>query len=413
MIVLTGLQAGRLLADVPVGLAEHRRQHGLLPAGRRDDAVLLLQRLAGAGLRGRGGAGFPTDRKLSTASAAGRGGQLVVNAAEGEPASLKDQALLGCQPHLVLDGAQLAARSFRAREVVVAVHEGGVAEEVIRCALAERAREDRVRARLLRVPNRYVSGEGSALARAAQGGPALPALHDLPLAARGPAGPPTVVLNVETLAGLALHLEKGPEWYGRVGTPDEPGTVLLTVRSDDTSPTVLEVPLGTELEQALVLSGADPGAAQAVLVGGYFGAWLSATVALRTPLSRAGLAGVGGTLGAGLVMALSKNRCGLRATAQAVRYLADQSARQCGPCRNGLPALATAMELLAEGTPPSEVLDRLRQVCGLVEGRGLCHQPDGAVTLVRSALAVFADDVQDHLEGRCHRPAGTALAVPR
>lgn len=395
----------RMLAGVrrdgrPLSLPEHRAQHGPVAAAGRHDAKRLQLALAEAPLRGRGGAGFPVGRKLAAAWQSGRRGLLIANASEGEPASRKDRTLLGTSPHLVLDGAQLAARAMRAREVVVAVH----ARALIEAAVAER--DDAVPVRVLEVPARYVAGEASALARAATGGPSLPQLHDVPLAVRGPSGRPTVVLNAETLAGLALHVRHGPQWYAEVGTPDEPGTVLVTVRSSTTAPTVLEVPVGTPIGRVLA------GEVQAVLVGGYFGRWLPAPAALEVPLSQAGLRAAGGTLGAGLVVGLLPAECGLRATAEVVRYLAGQSARQCGPCRNGLPALADALSALAVGRPPAGVVERLSQLCGLVRGRGLCHHPDGTAALVASALTVFADDVAAHLRGSCSRPAGRALAVP-
>jgi NADH:ubiquinone oxidoreductase subunit F (NADH-binding) len=403
-VTVSRLLAGTSSDRPPLSFAEHLALHGSLSRPGRHDATALQRALAGAGLRGRGGAGFPAARKLAVGWESGRRGTLIANASEGEPASLKDRTLVGRSPHLVLDGAQLAARAMRAREVVVAVHAGALSHVVGR-ALGER--DDAVPTRLLEVPARYVAGEASALARAAAGGPSLPVLHDVPLAVRGPNGRPTVVLNAETLAGLALYLRHGANWYGEVGTPEEPGTVLLTVRSDERPPVVLEVPVGTPIGAVV---DAD---VQAVLVGGYFGAWLPAPDVLDVPLSHAGLRAAGGTLGAGVVVGLSSQVCGLRATAEAVRYLAGQSARQCGPCLNGMPSMSAALDALAAGTASTRTVDRLAQLCGLVTGRGLCHHPDGTAALVRSALAVFADDVTVHLRGGCGRPAGGALAVPR
>jgi NADH:ubiquinone oxidoreductase subunit F (NADH-binding) len=398
------LLAGTRLDGRPLTLVEHRARHGSLSRPGRHDATMLQRALAGAGLRGRGGAGFPAARKLAAAHESGRRGTLIVNASEGEPASRKDRTLLGLSPHLVLDGAQLAARAMRAREVVVAVHAGALSHVVDR-ALAER--DDAVAVRVLEVPHRYVAGEASALARAALGGPALPALHDVPLAVRGPNSRPTVVLNAETLAGLALYLRHGARWYAEVGTPDEPGTVLLTLCTDGLPPAVVEVALGTPVGAVVVTD------LQAVLVGGYFGAWLPAPAVLDVPLSHAGLRAAGGTLGAGVVAELSTDVCGLRTTADVVRYLAGQSAKQCGPCLTGLPAMAAALTVLAAGDASTATVDRLAQLCGLVTGRGLCHHPDGTAALVRSALKVFADDVAMHVRGGCGRPASRALAVPR
>lgn len=407
------LLAGTRGDGAALTLHEHLTVHGALPLPRRGEAKHLQHHLQGAGLRGRGGAGFPAARKLAAAHESGRNALLIANGAEGEPASLKDRTLLQLTPHLVLDGLQLAARAVNAREVVLAVHSGGPLPGVVTRALAERTGRGERDVRLLEVPNRYVSGEASALARAAGGGPSLPALHDQPLAVRGLDRRPTVVLNVETLAGLALYLRKGPSWYGEVGTAEEPGTLLLTVRGDGAEPVVLEAPLGTSVRTVLDTAGVPTADLQAVLVGGYFGAWLPAPDVLDVPLSIAGLAQAGGTLGAGIVIALPSSACGLRATAGAVRYLAAESARQCGPCLNGLPAIAGALDQLVAGEPPPGTLDKIAAWSGLVSGRGLCHHPDGVVALVRSALHVFAEDVQEHLHGDCRRTAGRVLAVPR
>lgn len=400
----------RLLAGVrddgrPVPYADHLALHGPLPEPKH-----VLEALAGAGLRGRGGAGFPVLRKLQVARDAGGRGPVVVNVTESEPASQKDQTLATRVPHLVLDGAQVAARAVKAREVVVATHAGSPAGPALRQALAER--RDHVKVRLLEVPARYVSGEASALARAAAGGPAKPVLHDEPLAVRGPSGRPTVVLNAESVAGLALHLRHGKAWYGELGTPDEPGTVLVTVRRTGAVPGVLEVPLGTPLRDALAASRAGTEGIQAVLVGGWFGRWLPGGAALDAPLSHAGMRAAGGVLGAGVVMVLGEDECGLRATAEVARHLAGESAGQCGPCVNGLPALAGALEDVVAGFGVSEALVRVARYRSLVKGRGLCGLPDGTADLVGSALEVFADDVAAHAAGGCGRPSGAALGVP-
>ena len=405
------LLQGARADGLPMSWSEHLAVHGPPPPAARHDAKHLQAALSGAGLRGRGGAGFPVARKLAVALEAGGKGSVVVNATEGEPASLKDHTLVGLVPHLVLDGAQLAARAVRAREVVVAVHEGSALPGVLERAVAQRS-GDPVRTRVLQVPARYLSGEASALARAAAGGPSRPVLHDVPLAVRGPSGRPTVVLNAESVADLALYLLHGPARYAGCGTAEEPGTLLVTVRSTGTRPVVLEVPLGTPVREVLAAAAVPLPDVEAVLLGGYFGRWVRSPAALDVPLSHAGARAAGTVLGAGVVMALTERECGLRATAHAVRYLAGESAGQCGPCTNGLPAIATAFERLVGGFADPSVLEHLRRWCGLVEGRGLCSLPDGVTSLVASALTAFADDLPAHLGQGCGRPAGAALAVP-
>lgn len=355
---------------------EHLDAHGTLPALAPHEVIALAE---GAGLRGRGGAGFPLARKLRTA-AQGRGRPLVIaNGTEGEPAIRKDSTLLMHVPHLVLDGLALAARAVGARESLIAVHSGLVAEAVTQ-AVAQRP--DRVQVHV--VPPGYLSGEASALTRSVLGGPALPFVRDVPLAVRGPQGRPVLVQNVETLASLALQAR----------FPGRPPTVLLTVRGRDVQ--VLEVKIGVTIGAVLDTAGETD--VQAVLAGGYAGTWLSAPRALDVPVSHAA-----GTLAAGLLLVLPHDACGVSAVAQLARYLAGQSAGQCGPCANGLPALAAAWELLAAGDPPAGTVDRIERLAGLIDGRGACGLPDGAAVMARSALEAFADDIVVHRTGPCGR----------
>ena len=412
-VVDRSTECARLLAgtrrDRPLSLAEHASVHGPLPRLSADD---VLQVAADASLRGRGGAGFPVARKLRTGREHSRLGArpvLVANGSEGEPAIGKDRALLTRNPHLVLDGVALAVRATGARDAVVCVHRGGLAD-VVRAALRER--RDDVRPRVVEVADRYVAGEAGALARRLAGGPSLPATRSAPLAVRGLRGRPTVVQNVESLAALAVAARLGVERYRGVGDPDEPGTLLATVAGAVHAPDVVELPVGTPVHAALAAAGGALAPVQAVLVGGFFGAWLAAPAALDVPLSAAGARAAGGALGAALVLALPVTACGLAASAQVARYLADQSARQCGPCLNGLPAIAGALTDLAAGTASPDVVERLERWCGLVRGRGACAHPDGAAQLVRSALVAFADDVPAHLAGGCGRLAGTWTGLP-
>ncbi|MDX6392344.1 MAG: hypothetical protein QOJ73_3407, partial [Streptosporangiaceae bacterium] len=153
--------------------------------------------------------------------------------------------------------------------------------------------------------------------------------------------------------------------------------------------------------------------AQAVLVGGYHGAWLPAWQAAQMTLSNASLRPAGGFVGAGVVVALPADRCGVAEAARVTRYLALESAGQCGPCFNGLPRIATVLDELAGSRPDPRALAAIRRWAGLVEGRGACHHPDGTVRFVRSALHVFAEEIDRHEHGRCSAPGGRPfLPVP-
>lgn len=406
--------AGRLLRGLradcrALSLGEHLRLHGPPPAAADVPVVAVAD---AAGLRGRGGGGYPLAEKLrAVVAATGRTRRpvVVVNGAESEPASRKDAVLLGRTPHLVLDGAALAAAAVGAREVVVWLHRGEAATSAaVRAAIGERAAAGvlGVRHRVVEGPPRYVAGEASAIAAFLSGGPARPRPTPPRVAQRGVDGRPTLVSNAETLAHLALAARYGADWFRAVGTPAEPGTTLVTVLGDVRVPGVVEIPVGTPLGAVVAAAGGPPdgratAAAAGVLVGGYAGPWLPADAALAVPWSQAGLAAVGASAGVGLVAVLPAGACIVAETARLAGWLAGESAEQCGPCLNGLPALAGACRELAMGPAhrAAAAPDLLRRWAGMVDGRGACHHPDGVAGLVRSLLTAFPDEVARHAAG--------------
>ncbi|MEH3077582.1 MAG: SLBB domain-containing protein [Quadrisphaera sp.] len=416
----------RLMASAARDLAGHLALLGPLPAASELTGQRLVELVHEAGLTGRGGAAFPTGRKLASLAGAARRGRppvVVANGAEGEPASSKDHALLAHAPHLVLDGLALAVRAAGGAAGGVSAHLYAPAEVLLSLepVLAERLAVDEVVVQGTAAPDRFVAGQSSAVASAVAGGPALPRTPWPPprLVGAGTAqrpGRPTLVVNVETLAHLALLARHGAGWFRSVGADDEPGTRLVTVSGAVRSPRVAEVAGGAPLSELLELAGGPSEPLSALLVGGYHGGWVPygdrAPHAAHLPHARAALAPWGADPGAGVVIALPARACGLRAGAEVARYLAGQTAGQCGPCVNGLPTLAEHLGALADAgaRQPSRPHSReglarrvseLHRVAGLVEGRGACHHPSGSVRLVRSTLMTFADDVQAHLVGRC------------
>src|SRR5450631_2068331 len=285
----------------PMDLATHLRAHG--PTPYRGGPRMLIHTIESAGLTGRGGAAFPTHRKLA-AVADQRGTPVVVgNGAEGEPASDKDKTLLWSSPHLVLDGLQLEAEAVGARKVHLYLHREPRLVQRLESAIAERAAAglDRIRVNLVTAPSRFLAGEASALASRVEGGAALPRFTPPRMFERGVNGAPTLVQNVETLAQLALISRYGPAWFRTLGTEAEPGSMLTTVRLANGGGGVAEAAIGTPIAELLKLRQ-DP--AQAVLVGGYHGAWLTAEQAGRLTLSNADLRPLGAAVGAGVLAAL-------------------------------------------------------------------------------------------------------------
>jgi len=370
----------------------------------------LVAEIEASGLTGRGGAGFPTATKLR-AVARGRSPVVVANGTEGEPASAKDKALLAADPHLVIDGAVTAARLVGARDVfLAAARADGLGLKALVRALDERRGGDGVGLHVVAPPDRFVAGQESALVNWINGGPAKPTI-DRPFE-RGVDGRATLVQNVETLANLALIARHGADWFRRIGTDAEPGSALVTVIGAVRSPGVGEIELGTTLRAVLADFGGLTAIPQAFLVGGYFGTWLSAEDVYDVPFTNAALAPFGASLGARVIVVLPQGACGLAETARIVRYLAGESAGQCGSCFFGLPALASAFETLAFGGGADAVraAGRLAGLTRQVENRGACALPTGATKLVMSALRVFDRETARHRDGVCTGPTHARVA---
>jgi NADH:ubiquinone oxidoreductase subunit F (NADH-binding) len=397
---LPRLLAAITSADAPATLDEHRSVYGRLPSPGAVDLPALVE---ASGLLGRGGAGFPTATKLR-AVAARRGRPVVVaNGTEGEPISGKDKVLLRYLPHLVLDGAAAAAQALGAREAIVAVsrtdREG---LDALSAAIAERGAglDKRVRLRAVAVPDGFVAGEETALVQFLNRGVAKPTFTPPRPFERGVGKAPTLVQNVETLAQLALIARFGPEWFRAVGTTDEPGSALVTISGAVAEPGVYEVALGTPLRELVAQAGGVTERVRAFLVGGFFGSWLGEREAADASLLEADLRTRGGRLGARAIVVLPTSACGICETAAAMRYLADSSAGQCGPCVYGLDAIARSLQRLAA----RDRLDERKQLArwiAQVRGRGACRHPDGAAAFTTSALRVFAHEAEHHLRGRC------------
>jgi NADH:ubiquinone oxidoreductase subunit F (NADH-binding) len=390
-------------------LADHLHHWGRRPGG----GPLLIDEIARSGLVGRGGASFPTGRKWA-AVASGKGVVVVANGTEGEPASRKDKTLLCHAPHLVLDGLALAAEALGATEAVICVDRAApdVCQAVSQ-ALGERilADVDPIAIRLEALPPGYVTGEESALVHWLNGGQAKPTFGPRPFT-KGVRGRPTLVNNVETLAHVALIARFGTGWYRSIGTLASPGTALVTISGDVARPAVCEISLGTPLRD--VLAPSQPTSPpQAVLIGGYSGTWLPASAIPTAAIEGPSLHQTGASLGCASMIVVGQDSCGLKAAASITRWMADQSAGQCGPCRNGLPAIADAMDRLAARNKPSRWIAQMERWMWMVDQRGACKHPDGVVRMVRSAIEVFTAEIDHHgAAGPCRRP-GPPLSLPR
>jgi len=404
--VIVPQSVDRLLAGPPLdGTAErfdaHRSRLGSLPpAGQASNVIDSLE---ASGLLGRGGAGFPVGRKWRALAQRTRDRAVVVaNGAEGEPASYKDRVLMAHRPHLVIDGAVLAADAIGADEIIVYVgqeHRRAVA--AMTRAIEERD-EIRRPIRLVQAPTGYVAGEATAAVNFINTRNALPTTTPPRVSERGVGKAPTLVQNVESLAYAALIARFGDRWYRSAGRGETPGTGLVTVTGPDTEQGVREIEFGTTVAEVARQVGAQAARIQAVIVGGYFGTWGRVGDMWHLPLDPAVMKERGLSFGCGIVGFLSTNVCGVSATASIISYLAAESAGQCGPCVHGLRAIGDATQRVADGQARADELHDIARWTSLVQGRGACHHPDGAAQLMVSALDVFGDEFSHHARtGRC------------
>lgn len=391
----------RLLAGVlGHGRVDHTRHlavHGV-PAVRRRS--WLSGALREVNLLGRGGAAFPVATKLD-AMPSGSRTEVLLNGSESEPASRKDRVLMTYAPHLVVDGALVVADALGTRRITIAVHDAASAELL---ELACRERKDADDVRIVTTNDSFVGGEIRAVIRGLGAGPAVPSGRRVLPHVSGVADRPTFASNVETFAQIALLARLGVQDYAATGATDEPGTSLLTLIGDVAHAGVVEVPNGTPIEVLV------PGVGAPVLVGGYHGTWVSDVAGLV--VDRAALRASGAPLGAGVIARPFPQTCVVDEVVRVARWLAGESAGQCGPCFFGLPSLADDLAAIAFGAGGDRLASARRRL-GLVRGRGACAHPDGSAQFIGSALDALAPELAHHMShGGCGLPSSTVLPLP-
>jgi NADH:ubiquinone oxidoreductase subunit F (NADH-binding) len=386
-----------------------------------DDLIAEVER---SGLRGRGGAGFPTARKFAmTRASAGARRYVVVNGAEDEPGSGKDQFLLTRRPELVVEGAMLAAHAVGADAIVFYLsdrHPAAVAatRRAIAVAgphgLAAAALDDQragaagaLSASVVLSPPTYVAGEDSAALEVLEGREALPREKPPYPVEAGLFAAPTLVANVETLAVLPRIVVLGGAWYRSLGTADSPGTMLFTLGDEMAVPGIHEVELGTPLRELVEFHGGglrNGRPVRAVLPGGPSSGFLAADQ-LDVALEHRALRDAGSALGCGVVRVLDDRTCVVEILEELMGFFATESCGQCPACRMETGLLARLVGQVRAGAGTPVLLDKLPEVLDFAATKGgLCSliaMPDPPV---RSALARFRGDFEHHLEHGCCPP---------
>jgi NADH-quinone oxidoreductase subunit F len=424
--------SGFLLGEQPVASWDAYRALGGgvgLEKARAMSPEEVIAEISASGLRGRGGAGFPTGTKwTSVQRGGGRHHYAVCNGAEGEPATFKDRALMRANPYQVIEGLLIAVHAVEAIEAYVAIKASfGRERDALTRALAEMSAEGLigdVAVLLVNGPEEYLFGEEKALLEVIEGNDPLPRwlppyLHGLfvtdpqlgwvahdPEPGHDPdhEANPTLVNNVETLAVVPHILANGSDWFRSMGTPESPGTVVCTVVGDVAVPQVLEVELGTALQEVLEICGGSlPGRSFQAVLSGASNPVLTADQ-LSTPLSYEGMEAAGSGLGAAGFAVYDDTACMVELARSVSRFLYVESCGQCFPCKWGTGEITDALDKLRTGRGSRDDLERIEARLDVVTDANRCFLPVEERRVIASLLAAFPEDFALHFEGPCPRP---------
>ena len=411
----------RLLTDIgrvdPTSLAS-AREHGAYAALERAITKLapdeVIAEIEAAGLRGRGGAGYPTAAKWRTARDQDAERKIVVaNLMAADPSALGDRALAEGHPHLVIEGLLIAAYAVGASEAIIAVRRDWIeAIERLRAAAAEATdahlagylvmgTDTSIQVSVWEGSGAYVGGEETALISALAGDRGMPLIRPPYPASRGLHGAPTIVQNAETLAHAAWIIAHSPDAFPSNGPGASRGTKLVTIMGRVAQPGLAEVPMGTPLLDLLDLAGGGTGSTKALFVGGPGGGAIEAA-ALNMPYDYEALEGAGAIIGSGSVLVTDAATC----MVDTARFFVDFSAREaCGkavPCRIGTLRLREALDRILAGTPRPNDAVLLRELSAKVSDTALCKLERLAPGPILTTLERFGEEYRAHAErGEC------------
>jgi len=377
---------------------------------KAEDIVAELKK---AGLRGRGGAGFPTGVKWDKVlNHRVKERYFVCNAGEHEPGTFKDRHLLRSLPHQLIEGCLIAAHTVQAKAAFIYVnHEYEEERNNLKRALAQAKAKGLLGTNILGSGydidlqvfdgyGSYVAGEETAMLESMQGRPAMPRQKP-PFYPTdfGLYGKPTLVNNVETLCNIPRILYKGAAWFTQVGTEKCPGTMMFSLSGAVKRPGVYEMPMGVTIRELIdKCGGGVPGGRniKAVFPGGPAFSMVTADqLDLQMDFDSLKKAGTG--LGSAGTIVIDDATCMVAATLKYSNFFKSESCGQCPPCRMGTNNLATLMAKIEDGQGTQKDLDSLLQLCGFVKGTGYCTLVTGAAVLVQSSVKLFQKEYEEHL----------------
>jgi NADH-quinone oxidoreductase subunit F len=373
----------------------------------------IIERVKESGLRGRGGAGFPTGLKWRTVAdnrSSVAPTTVIVNAAEGEPGTFKDRTILRRNPYVVVEGALIAARAVGADLAIVATKRSFAGEvERVRSAIEEVQEagwSEGVDFTVFEGPDEYLYGEESALLETIDGRWPFPRV--VPTFRRGLAtiaGPedpvaPALVNNTETLANVARIVARGPAWFRTMGTEQSPGTMVCTITGHTRRHGVGEVPLGTPLREVIddVGGGPRPGRHVKAVVSGVANAIIPGDK-LDTPVSYEGLQSIGSGLGSASFVVLDDTADMVAVAAGVARFLAVESCGQCMPCKLDGLQLAERLAKVSSSDAREHDHEVIRKRIATVTERSRCYLATQQQVVIESIFEHFGNEIEEHLSG--------------
>jgi NADH:ubiquinone oxidoreductase subunit F (NADH-binding)/(2Fe-2S) ferredoxin/Pyruvate/2-oxoacid:ferredoxin oxidoreductase delta subunit len=396
----------------------------VLSAMKPDEVIEAVQK---SGLRGRGGAGFPTGMKWKFArSAKGDPKYVVCNADEGDPGAFMDRAVLEGDPHTVLEGMLIAAYAIGASEGYIYVRaEYPIAVTHVKKAVADARALGLLGPRILGTDfdfdikikegaGAFVCGEETALIASIEGRRGMPRTRPPFPASAGLWGKPTNINNVETFANIPPIIHRGAEWYAGLGTEKSKGTKIFALAGKINNTGLVEVPMGITLERIIFdIGGGVPGGKKfkAAQTGGPSGGCIPASL-LNLPIDYDSLAQAGAIMGSGGLVIMDENTCMVDLAKFFLTFTQSESCGRCVPCRLGTKRMLEILQRITEGEGEPEDLETLKALAPVVKDASLCGLGQTAPNPVLTTLNYFLDEYRAHIEEKkC--PAGVCKALIR
>jgi NADH:ubiquinone oxidoreductase subunit F (NADH-binding) len=400
-------------------LNDYRKRGGYEALARaiRLPADDVLNQVSDAGLRGRGGAGFPTGKKWAlTREAPEQPRYLIMNGGEDEPGSKKDRVLMENVPHLVIEGVILSAYAIGAEKAYLYINaEYETALKSISDALAEAKSEGywgenilgsnfSIDIEIVPAPHNYVAGEDTAVIEVIEGKKAWPRQKPPFPVTVGLFGKPTSVNNVETLANVAPIVLHSAEWYRKFGTADSPGTMLFALDEDVNRPGVYELPFGTPLRYLIEECGGglkNGKNIKAVMPASPSCAFLPPEK-IDTPLDHNSMREAGAAIGCGVIRLVAEGECIVEEVLRIAEFFAAESCGQCPACRMETSTLAMMMKKVQQGQGGQPILEQFGKILAFNKGKGFCNLINMPGPPIESAIKLFPGDFEAHLTtGKC------------